>query len=257
MLLRQVLYRCLAGAGPFMMFKHPLMIPLTVHENSTWVNFHVDKETISTAINLAGNPKRWEPVPVDFLDGHGANHVLSLNMYHCTSPVFGDEPIVRAELNSYVQGADGTLGTLVLAYASDALSMDPDSLFTPRAPLCHFVTTRNRTRIGRVDTDTFEARFAYDVATNDREHDARLPPFDSTILEHTTITAYPRTRVHDTVLVDHSFFQRRHAASAVRGGKLRIPTLGINLTTPASVSWTKKPLRFVGYMWSNAEKEWF
>ena len=121
MLLRQMLYRCLAHAGPFMMRDHPLMIPMTVHENSTWVNFLVDHDTLQKAIHKNGNPRKWMPVPVDFLDGNGPHHVLSLNMYHCSSPVFGDDSIVRAELNSYVQDADGILGTLVLAYASDSL----------------------------------------------------------------------------------------------------------------------------------------
>ena len=60
------------------------------------------------------------------------DYFISINIYNCSSPIFNfltDEPATRCEINTYVKNSNNEKGTLIMDYASNILSMDPDNIF--------------------------------------------------------------------------------------------------------------------------------
>ena len=112
--------------------KNTLNLPMTVLPYSTYINFKLDKNQTSYLNNyIKGYSSDIEIVPIN-LDSNGENgNYLSLNIYNCSSPAFmnDDKETTRFEINTYVKDKNGNLGTLIIDYLSNDLSMDPVNIF--------------------------------------------------------------------------------------------------------------------------------
>jgi len=113
--------------------KNPLNIPLTISEDSIYLNF---KLTSQYSDYLDNYIKRYcdnlSIVPVCLFPDEEGTKYLSVNIYNCSSPAFlnGNKQTLRCELNTYVKDKKtGQYGTLILDYLSNDLSMDPINLF--------------------------------------------------------------------------------------------------------------------------------
>jgi len=107
------------------------LAPLTVEPYSTYVNFKLDEYQVdylnhyikefSTDLTI---------VPLKISKYEFPSYYINVNVYNCTSPILMDNKnTVRCELNTYVKNSDGTLGTVILDYISNGISLDPINLF--------------------------------------------------------------------------------------------------------------------------------
>jgi hypothetical protein len=106
--------------------------PFTVKPYSTYLNFKLKKEQVkylneyiqnySTELSLT----KIKLSPID-----DKNFYLSLNIYNCSSPLFmnNNKNIIRCEINTYVKHTDGTVGSIILDYSTNGVSIDPVNLF--------------------------------------------------------------------------------------------------------------------------------
>ena len=109
--------------------KVPIHIPATVEEGSTYINFKLNKDEKEYLNNYIHEyNKSLNIVPISILEDEKAENYLSINIYNCTSPVF-DKVVTRCEINTYIKDKDNNIGTIILDYLSNDLSMDPVNIF--------------------------------------------------------------------------------------------------------------------------------
>jgi len=107
------------------------LAPLTVKPFSTYVNFKLHEEQVDY---LNKYIKKYSDsltlVPLKISKYEFPTYYINVNIYNCTSPILmSNDNIIRCEINTYVKNADGTLGTLILDYVSNGLSLDPIDMF--------------------------------------------------------------------------------------------------------------------------------
>ena len=107
------------------------LAPLSVKPFSTYVNFRLNEEQVDY---LNSYVKEFTDsltlVPLKISKYEFPTYYINVNIYNCTSPILmSDNNIVRCEINTYVKNVDGTLGTLILDYLSDGISLDPINMF--------------------------------------------------------------------------------------------------------------------------------
>ena len=251
MLLQRLFLRTFRVFGGAAMIRNPyacsVVVPFQVQEKSTFVNFAVPEATLQKA--LAASPGgNFTAVPVDL--GDGDKFIVTANIYNVSSPLFPRET-TRIEVNTYVKDGDGRKATLVLAQASNALSVDPHRLFIPPATACRFKTSTMpesvvESRCAHVDSKDVSARLVYEPGGR-----PVTPAFCLNVLEHTTLTAYLGSNIYDRVTWDHSAHQPRRHARVCREAVVHLHCLNLTFTQPISVFSTERPLNFVGEMWAN------
>ena len=74
--------------------------------------------------------------PVKIIKGEVPKNYLSVNIYNCSSPLFMNKnaQVTRCEINTYVKDTrNNKIGTLILDYVSNGLSMDPINIFKEKS----------------------------------------------------------------------------------------------------------------------------
>jgi hypothetical protein len=111
--------------------KNPIVAPIIIPPHSTYINYKLEdyhKNYIQDYINNFSED--LEIIPIKLSKEHNKNYYISINIYNCSSPLFMSEfPIIRCEINTYVKNKNGQIGTLILDYLSNGISMDPINIF--------------------------------------------------------------------------------------------------------------------------------
>ena len=107
------------------------LAPLSVKPYSTYVNFKLKEDQVDYLNKyIKKYSDKLTLVPLKISKYEFPSYYINVNIYNCSSPILmSDDNIIRCEINTYVKNIDGTLGTLILDYVSDGLSLDPLNLF--------------------------------------------------------------------------------------------------------------------------------
>lgn len=117
--------------------KLPFHSPFTIKPASTYINFKLSEyqsNSIQKYINNYNNDLILTPVKI--IKGEVPKYYLSVNIYNCSSPLFMNKnaQVTRCEINTYVKDKkNNKVGTLILDYASNGLSMDPINIFKEKS----------------------------------------------------------------------------------------------------------------------------
>lgn len=105
---------------------HSPLFPFLVLPKSTYVNIRLtDSQVNFLADYIRQYTTQYVPTTLSLTADEPA-HYLSVNIYNCTSPLFLNRPITRCEINTYVCNTEtGEIGTMILDYSSNGISMDP------------------------------------------------------------------------------------------------------------------------------------
>ena len=115
--------------------KNTLVAPFVVDSGSTYINYKLDKnqyEKLSDHLLKTTNNLKLRPIYIfksnkkSDMDILKKEYYLSINIYNCTSPIFNflsKDPITRCEINTYVINEKGEIGTLIMDYTSNILSI--------------------------------------------------------------------------------------------------------------------------------------
>lgn len=114
--------------------QNAFLAPFDVRPGSVYLNYELSKKHVFQLQSLIEKENVLETpptiVPISIIKDEEPKYYLSVNIYTCTSPIFlGIHAMTRCEINTYVRDDAGNLATVILDYASDALSMDPVNLF--------------------------------------------------------------------------------------------------------------------------------
>tara|TARA_Y100000389_G_scaffold106861_1_gene103847 strand:- start:2588 stop:3361 length:774 start_codon:yes stop_codon:yes gene_type:complete len=115
------------------LFNTPLHIPITINEQSTYINFKLSSEQVRYLNQYVQDfDESLELIPINLYENSKPGYFISINIYNSTSPVFmTQDNVIRCELNTYIMDNTGKKGTLILDYLSNGMSMDPVTIWQP------------------------------------------------------------------------------------------------------------------------------
>lgn len=163
----KTIFKSLAFVLPNMMFNpfgpNKVYVPIDIKPHSTYINYKLELDQVNIINSyIKSYNDSLSIVPIQLYDDYVADYYLSINIYNCSSPIFNfisEDPVTRCELNVYVVNKNNEQGTMILDYASNILSLDPDNIFK-RAGNATFCIMNNTTS-GNVNSDDFTLNFDY------------------------------------------------------------------------------------------------
>ena len=246
-LLRFVYHGMLAGmpslmSNPFN--KNTLHVPLMVEPQSTYLNFKLDNKQTAYLNEYIGDELEIIPVKIFSRDATESNY-LSVNIYNCSSPAFmnDERSTTRCEINTYVRDKMGNVGTLIIDYLSNELSMDPVNIFkASEETVFERVGIHNRIRCcslrDKVDLRTYVDR----ADTKRRRLSEELIRFSDNI--------YYKNGILDKLYYDSSLVNA-DVRVASNPGAFTFEYRDIVFSHIDSVFFFTNEIRFIGGMWDN------
>jgi len=151
--------------------------------------------------------------------------------------------IVRCELNTYVRASDGTLGTVILDYISNGISLDPVSLF--KKPSRINFNRKNGYNI--IDCTSarqkIDLQLAYSVLN------------DETFTMSHELVDYTDNIYYKNGIMDKIYYDSSLTRAEIRQtnfiSNFRFKYRDLEFTEIDSVFYFRDELRFVGSLWDN------
>lgn len=249
MLLKYV-FRFFTGGFPWLVHNplssNPFHASFLVRPQSTYINYKLDNfqyNKIKKFINSYDNNLKMNPIQ---LDDETKDKFLSINIYNCSSPLFsflGEKNITRCEINTYVKDKEtNNIGTLIMDYDSNFLSMDPVNIFkTPGNPI---FTKENNNILCKAESDYFKLDCKYLIKKNDRnlKVNNELHEFSDNI--------YYNNGILDKLYYDSSLTLAK-TKTPFKIKNLHFEFCDIIFDNPYSVFYFQDEIRFSGAMWNN------
>tara|TARA_E500000178_G_C16962991_1_gene726944 strand:+ start:419 stop:1222 length:804 start_codon:yes stop_codon:yes gene_type:complete len=238
--------------------KNTLIAPFLVNEGSTYINYKLDdnqyrklnKYLLETTNNLKLRPIHiFKPNMNSESNKFKKDYYISINIYNCSSPLFSflsNEPVTRCEINTYIINDKNEVGTLIMDYTSNVLSMDPDNIFKFKKP----------TKFKKYLDNNILKSYAYsDTIKFDLEYDCK------NILSNEKINN-KMVRYSDKIFYNNGIYDKLYYDSSFIDNELLIPYfynvnfnfIGIDFKNPESIFFFKNKLNFVGGMWDNLKE---
>lgn len=221
------------------------LAPLTVQPYSTYVNFKLDEDQVDY---LNRYIKEYSDdltiVPLKISKYEFPSYYINVNVYNCTSPILmNDKNIVRCELNTYVRNSDGTLGTVILDYISNGISLDPVTLFKKPTRISFFRENGYNIIDCTSEHQEIDLQITYSVLNGDE--------FTmSTELVDYTDNIYYKNGIMDKIYYDSSLTRAKiRQTNFISNFHFRYRDL--EFTEIDSVFYFRDELRFVGSLWDN------
>jgi hypothetical protein len=225
-----------------------LNAPFSIQPQSTYVNFRLSspqvqylnehlKEFSSTPLSLTPiRLSKWDIFP---------SYYLSVNIYNCTSPLFvnGNRPVARCEINTYIKTATGELGTVILDYSSNGISIDPVNVFQSPRP-----TLFQRTNVGGVScfskTDVVGFEFQYIPSLKSSS------PFriSHSLISYTDSIYYKNT-IYDKLFYDSTLVEP--VMEKINDPLVKFQYRDLSFSTHHSAFYFKNKIDFVCCLWKN------
>ena len=243
-------YKLFTGGFPILVHNplsnNPFHASFLVRPQSTYINYKLDNfqyNKIKKFINSYDNNLKISDIQ---LDDNTKDKFLSINIYNCSSPLFsflGDKNITRCEINTYVIDKNtNDIGTLIMDYDSDFLSMDPVNIFKlPGKPIFN---QENNNIICKAESDYFNLDLKYSIKKNDRnlKINNELHEFSDNI--------YYNNGILDKLYYDSSLTLAK-IKQPFKIKNLNFTFCDILFDNPYSVFYFKDEIRFSGTMWNN------
>ena len=233
--------------------KNVLHTKFCVNEYSTYINYRLNDLQLSNIKSyLDDNTNGLEIIPSSLLkDNNNKDYFLSINIYNCTSPLFdfiSEEPATRCELNIYVKDKYENEGTLIVDYASNILSLDPDNLFKSSGKI-NF-NMKNETINGYVNDKKFCLGFYYDILSNELPYNKL-----SADLIKLSDRIYYKNGLYDKLYYDTSLIDNKIVDC--KDYNVYFKFLGMRFEEVDSVFFFENEINFVGGLWDNLYNDEF
>lgn len=221
------------------------LAPLTVQPYSTYVNFKLDENQVDY---LNKYVKEYSDdlilVPLKISKYEFPSYYINVNIYNCTSPILmSSNNIVRCEINTYVKNCDGTLGTLILDYISNGLSLDPINLFK-KSNMAKFIKKDGYNIINcRSKHQNILLDLSYSILNVDEFK------MSKELIDYTD-NIYYKNGIMDKIYYDSSL-TRANIKESKFISKFIFNYKDLEFNEIDSIFYFKDELRFVGIVWDN------
>ena len=249
MILQKIAYNFLLSGFPTLIYnpitKRPFQGCFEIQPKSFYINFLLEDYETLKYINTS-IPDNFEPVPI-ILDEKGTqNFLLSVNVYNVSSPLLNtDELVTRCEVNTYVRRKDdGVIGTVILDYTSNKLSMDPVNIFKAPIDTKYWSDTTSLSHIETKGSDfSINLKFNMNAKSEIKIH-RDLHKFTDNI--------FYTNGVYDKIYYDSSL---THAQTFIiprnQFENIQFKYLNVPYTHYHSSFFFKDKIQFTGAMWYN------
>lgn len=228
--------------------KNPIVAPISIPPYSTYINYKLDKFQVDYLNDYIGYyTNNINLIPIKLSKRHNSNYYISVNIYNCTSPLFiSDEPIIRCEINTYVKNNEGQVGTLILDYLSDGISMDPINIFKNSDNKKNIIFIKGEKNTNIIYCENKKENIVLDIKyllTNYKF-------FMGNKLIEFTDWAFYKNGIGDKVYYDSSLVEA-NTLNGVLIGKSLFIYKDLVFHKPESIFYFKNQLNFIGSMWHN------
>ena len=217
--------------------------PFNVRPFSTYINYQLDSNQykyINEYLNNKNSSLLLEKVNID---SNKKEFYLSINIYNCSVPIIPtDDDVTRCEINTYVRDPKEGIGTLIMDYTSNALSMDPVNIFKSKEDvkflnqkdiLSGYCSNKN------IDLDM---NFLIDENDNDFDISDHLIDFSDKI--------YYSNSIFDKLYYDTSL-TRAKIKIPKRVNKIKFRFGDLVFDKPSSIFYFQDDINFAGSIWHN------
>ena len=230
--------------------KNILHAPFCVNKFSTYINYCLDDNQVNLINNyLDENTNNFKLVKTKILDDEKpSNYYLSVNIYNCSSPIFNflsEEPVTRCEINTYVVDEKGVLGTLIMNYDSNILSLDPDNLFKKSVKDSISFKKFNPYILGEVHGSNYDLKFNYNTEYRMYYYSRKV---DSKLIKYSDNIFY-NCGLYDKLYYDSSLIHNN--VMKCNTNNVEFTFLNVKFENPESVFYFSQPINFVGGLWFN------
>ena len=236
------------------MTKTTFHAPFTIQPKSVYFNYALN-ETQKNYIQsyIHENDPNMEMMPVRIFETEEtAKYYLSVNVYNCTSPIFFNNKnmnITRLEINTYIRSRD-KIGTLLLDYTSNELSLDPYNGFKQNECIQynfpdHKTTSATVSSHSQQDSIFFHSSY---LPLNYHPPKVRIHLHDDLINYSDRI--YYKNGIYDKLYYDSSLTRAPIVISMYNDQKY-FQYKDLCFEKPMSIFYFENKINFIGGMWDN------
>ena len=186
------------------------------------------------------------PIYSNTLQDETKDYYLSLNIYNCSSPIFNtitQEQVTRCEINTYVVNNKNEVGTLIMDYTSNLISVDPDHIFKKSCPTKFFKNQSNNIILCSAYSDNimFDLEYDYENILSEEKINNKMVQYSDKIFYNNGVydkLFYDTSLLHNELMVPRYF-------------SLNFKFKGMEFSNPESIFFFKDKLNFVGGLWDN------
>ena len=239
------------------MSKTTFHAPFVIKPKSVYINYALnenEKNYIQEYISSYDKDMKIMPIKM-FETEETEKYYLSINVYNCSSPIFfnnQEKNITRLEINTYVKTKD-KIGTLLLDYTSNELSLDPINGFKQKEelkyefPIC-------KTYHSKIFSDSYKDKIHFRCSFlplnyHPAKHYVKL--HDDLINYSDRI--YYKNGIYDKLYYDSSL-TKATIIVAMYHNQEYFKYKDLYLKNPISIFYFENPVYFIGGMWDNIFK---
>lgn len=217
--------------------------PFNVRPLSTYINYQLDSNQYNYLNQYLKN-KNSSLIPEKVtIDDNNKEYYLSINIYNCSVPIIpSDNDVTRCEINTYVRDTKEGIGTLIIDYTSNAISMDPVNIFKGKEDI-EFIMKENILS-GYCSNKNIDLDMNFIIDTNDK---------DFYISDH--LVDYS-----DKIFYSNSIFDKLYYDTSLIRAKVKTPNIvnnikfrfgELNFEKPSSIFYFQDNINFAGSIWHN------
>ena len=220
-----------------------MLAPITISPYSTYINFKLNDQQVNYLNDYIKNYGDLEIIPIKMNNKEKLTPYINVNIYNCTSPVFGDKEIIRCEINTYVKDNNNNKGTLILDYLSNGLSIDPVNIFKKR----NNINFKNYDDYNLIECKSKKDKIFLDVKyyiNNNKKY------YISDKLVEYTDNIYYKNGIMDKVYYDSTLI-KANIIESLRFSESKFKYKDLEFYKIDSIFYFKNNLNFVGCIWNN------
>lgn len=221
--------------------------PVTIKPFSTYINYRLNFDQYTYIKNILDNKSNnLLPLFSNTLQDENKDYYLSVNIYNCSSPIFNtitQNIVTRCEINTYVTDANKNIGTVIMDYCSNYLSMDPVNIFKLPDNISFIYNDKNKNIDGFADSKNIKLNMKFDT---DSTHNFNKLSNDIVLFT-------------DKIFYMNGIYDKLYYDSSLINNKIIVPLLAnisfkffdLEFDKPSSIFYFKDEINFVGGIWYN------
>lgn len=233
--------------------KKTFLTEFSVYPSSTYINYKIDKVNFEK-INKFISKDFGDIFDLDKvkLENNDYDYYLSVNVYNCSIPIIPkDEPITRLEVNTYVkEKSNNKIGTLLIDYLSNELSMDPVNIFKSKVSEdFYFKISDNKFSIYS-DNENIKINSTFKMV-KDKFNKVKPILISDDLLKYSD-NIYYRNGIYDKLFYDSSLtYSKLQILDTVFN---EFQFYNMTFSKPEFVFCFKNDIKFCGGMWDNVNR---
>ena len=221
--------------------------PVVIKPFSTYINYRLNFEQYTYIKNiLDSRSNNLLPIFSNTLQDENKDYYLSVNIYNCSSPIFNtitQDEVTRCEINTYVTDSKKNIGTVIMDYCSNYLSMDPVNIFKLPDNISFIYNKYENYIHGFADSANIKLSMNFDIESS---HNFNKLSNDIVLF---TDKIFYMNGIYDKLYYDSSLINNKIIVPLFNNISFKF--FDLEFDNPSSIFYFKNEINFVGGIWYN------